>query len=180
MRGKQVSIDVSQLKLTFGLNSETISPLFYERTCTATDYDTLIYGWKNFINYDPSDEKESLLEYEPNSVADVISLVGLLHSTGAWDEVAEMMVYGMGYSYSDLICFRDDVFAYLDDHDFLETDCWCAMESVRKGQGLPFFTEKLVAARDKWVLARLQQVQYLFPKAHLIENLIFRFKAYNE
>lgn len=137
----------------------------------------MVYGWRNYISYEPSDENDYFINHEPCSVADFIGLIGLLHSVGAWDEITEMMVTEMGYSYSDLICFRDDVFSYLTEHDFLEKESWKGMESVRKGRGLPFFNQEMVAARDKWVLARLEQVHYLFPKADVVENLMFRLKA---
>lgn len=32
-------------------------------------------------------------------------------------------------------------------------------------------------ARDKWVLARLEQIQYLFSKAHTLEYIFFCLKA---
>lgn len=176
-RGEQACIDVSQLSFEFGLNRNEISTSFFEKNCSADDYEILVYGWRNYISYEPSDENDYFINHEPCSVADFIGLIGLLHSVGAWDEITEMMVTEMGYSYSDLICFRDDVFSYLTEHDFLEKESWKGMESVRKGRGLPFFNQEMVAARDKWVLARLEQVHYLFPKADVVENLMFRLKA---
>lgn len=170
-------IDVSNLALRFVLNQEEISPLFYEKNASAWDYETIVENWIHYVNYDSSDENERMVEYNPNTVADVIALMGLLHSAGAWDEVTKMMVSEMCYSYSDLICFRDDVFAYLLDHDFLEMDAWRGMESARKGKHLPFFNEEMLAARDRWVFSRLGLIKYLFPKAHAVENLIFRLRA---
>lgn len=170
-------IDVSNLCLMFVLNQEKISPHFYERSTSAWDFEAIIENWTYYINYDPTDENELAIEYEPNTVADVIALMGLLNSAGAWDEATYIMVSEMCYSYSDLICFRDDVFSYLLDHDFLEIDAWRGMESTRKGRHLPFFNEEMLAARDKWVVARLGLIKYLFPKAHAVEYLIFKSRA---
>lgn len=173
-------IDVSNLTLTFVLNQEEISPLFYERNVSAYDCEAIVENWKEYVNLHTNDKSDLEICHEPDTVADVIALTGLLNSGGAWDDVTKIMVREMGYSYSDLICFRDDVFTYLLEHDFLKTDAWRGMESVRKGRNLPFFTDSLLTSRDKWVFSRIQQIKYLFPKAHSVENLIFRLKSFKD
>ena len=109
--------------------------------------------------------------------ADTVYLFGLQNSDGTWDDESQSLVSNFGYSPSDLIAFRDDVFKYMLDHDYAEKDAWRASEKVRKGMGLPFFREEMTVARDKWVLHRLNSVRYLDSKAHALEYIFFTIKC---
>lgn len=63
------------------------------------------------------------------------------------------------------------------DHDFIDKDAWEAAQSVKKGKGLPFFQEEMFVSRDRWVLSRIDAIQYLFPKAHAVEWIFFMLKT---
>lgn len=112
-----------------------------------------------------------------HTFAGVIAKYGLIHSTGGWDRDTRFMVDRLGYSLPDMIAHRDDVFFYLLSHGLSEIDAWKWMESVRQGHGLPVATGKMSLARDKWVIDRCNKLQYLFPKAHAQEDILFRLRA---
>lgn len=167
-------LKISNLSLMFILDANTISSTFYSRNLTALNQDYIMRHWKLLIGCLPGNDVGA---YEPHDVADVIAMFGLIHSTGVWDEVTTLMIDQLGYSLSDMIAFQDDVYQYLIDHDVIEKDAWRAMRKVRAGQGLPFVVHGMMQARDKWVLARCEQIKYLFPKAHAIEYILFKLKS---
>lgn len=113
----------------------------------------------------------------PETFADLVYLNGLFHSTGTWDEECEFMIDRLCYPPSDMIAFTDDVYQYMLDHDFIDKDAWEAAQSVKKGKGLPFFQEEMFVSRDRWVLSRIDAIQYLFPKAHAVEWIFFMLKT---
>ena len=49
--------------------------------------------------------------------------------------------YGLSYSLSDKIGYREEIYFYLLDHGFLPKDAWRATESIRIGKGLPTITD---------------------------------------
>lgn len=172
--GKRRCIKISNLSLMFHLENEEISHTFYDHEYTSADREYMLLEWNLLVN----DEADFEIDLpEPDSVADLVSLFGLTHSTGAWDEVTAYMIDKMGYSPADMIAHRDDVYKYLIDHGFLEKDAWRGMNRVRKGLDFPVITGEMLQARDKWVLARCEKIEYLFPKAHAIEYMLFMLKS---
>lgn len=109
----------------------------------------------------------------PGTVADMIAAAGMMQSEGVWDETAKHMLNYMGYQFSELIVFREDVYCYLLDHGFLEKDAWKGMEQVGAGKGLPVITEAMAASKDKWVLKRFESIKKLVYKADVIEKLFY-------
>jgi len=172
--GKRRCIKLSHLSLMFHLESEEISHTFYDHEYTSADREYMLCQWNLLVN-DEVDFSNDIPE--PDSVADLISLFGLSHSTGAWDETTAYMIDEMGYSPADMIAYRDDVYRYLLDHGFLEKDAWRGMNRVRKGLDFPVITDEMLKTRDKWVLSRCEKIEYLFPKAHTIEYLFFMLKS---
>lgn len=166
-------LKISNLSLMFILDTNTSASTFYNRKFAVPDQDCIMRHWKLLIGCSSGNDVGA---YKPHDVADVIAMFGLIHSTGVWDEVTALMIDQLGYSLSDMIAFQDDVYQYLIDHDVIEKDAWRAMRKVRVGQGLPFVVHGMMQARDKWVLARCEQVKYLFPKAHAVEYILFKLK----
>ena len=172
--GKRSCIKLSHLSLMFHLESKEISNTFYDHVYTSADREYMLLEWNLLVN-DETDFTNDLPE--PCSIADLISLFGLSSSTGAWDEVTAYMIDEMGYSPSDMIAHRDDVYSYLLDHGFLEKDAWCGMNHIRRGLDFPVITAEMQQARDKWVLARCEKIEYLFPKSHAVEYMFFTLKS---
>ena len=167
-------VKFSSLSLMFVLDEKEISPEFHSRHFTASDMPLIISNWEPLVQYTESAESEFP---EPDSFSDILALSGLLHSTGAWDDDCGFMLERLGYSLSDMIAFRDDVYSYLLAHGFPEKDAWRGMNRARKGLELPLVTDEMLAARDKWVLNRLERIRYLFPKAHAVEYIFFKLKS---
>jgi len=172
--GMRQCIKISKLSLMFHLERNEISHTFYNHEYTATDREYMLLEWNLLVN-DETNFTNDLPE--PCSIADLISLFGLSSSTGAWDEVTAYMIDEMGYSPSDMIAHRDDVYNYLLDHGFLEKDAWRGMDCVRKGLNFPVVTNEMRQARDKWVLSRCEKIEYLFPKSHAVEYMFFTLKS---
>lgn len=167
-------LKLSNISLMFVLNSNEISPSFYDKEYTAKDWVYMMENWQPLVQY----EEDCQLDIPtPSYFCDLVAMSGLLHATGAWDEETEFMVFQLGYSLSDMIAFRDDVFFYLMDHDFIEKDAWRGMNRVRKGLELPVITDEMVRARDLWVLGRCHHIKYLFPKAHAVEYIFFKLRS---
>ena len=190
--GKIDCIKLSQLSFMFVLDTNDISPAFYEKEFTSEDWMYITERWRELIQYEDEGESERERESEresererererelptPTYFCDIVALSGLLHSAGAWDDDTEYMVFALGYSPSNMIAFRDDVYSYFLDHGFIEKDAWHGMNHVRKGLDLPVITNEMVNARDMWVLGRCHTIKYLFPKAHAVEHILFKLKA---
>lgn len=172
--GKVDCLRFSNISLMFILDSEKISPSFYDKDYTASDWVYTMENWQDLVQYGESSE---LNIPTPSYFCDLVAMAGLLHSTGAWDEDTELMVFQLGYSLSDMISFRDDVYYYLLDHGFIAKDAWRGMNRVRKELGLPVITDEMIRARDKWVLGRCHLIKYLSPKAHAVEYIFFKLKS---
>ena len=114
---------------------------------------------------------------KPKTASDVLCLLGLLRSAGAWDEDAKKQITENGLSISDLIVFREDIFFYLRQHGFLDKDSWRGMEHVRKGLGLHIITDEMKCAEDSWKLERISRISFLPGKADIMEQLLYEIKG---
>lgn len=162
----------SNMYFTFLLDTEKITQSLYDRELTFEDRDRMLSMWRIFTNEDINDFPE------PKNIADLISLFGLSCSIGVWDDVSKFMVNKMGYSLSDMIAFREDVYFYLLEHGFPEEDALYGMNRVRKGMGgLRVITDEMTKARDKWVIERCHNVKYLTCKAFAVEYIFSTLKS---
>ena len=163
-------------ELTFvaSVDEKEISLAYHANIVDPHHNDEAFENWEALVGA-PIDLLETMTA--PEAFSDIIAISGLMRSSLAWDEDAEYMVSHLGYLYSDLICHRDDVYYYLLSHGFTEKDAWRGAEAARKNKKLPVITDEMRNARDKWVLARLEQIQYLFSKAHTLEYIFFCLKA---
>lgn len=164
------------LCFSFTQDCTMVHKAFYNKQVHAGATELALRSWQTIADYKKSYEDEFMCP--PDSFADLISLFGILHSRGTWDDAAVSMTSLLGYSLSDMIAHRDDLYQYLLSHGFLEKDAWKGMNWVRKGQGLPVVTDEMKISRDKWVLDRCERIRYLFPKAHSVENIMFQLKAF--
>lgn len=121
-------------------------------------------------------------DIENPSFSDLLAILGILHSAGAWKENAELL-YDKGIPLGELISCREDVYAYL--YDKLNGKC-CdnpsglvaeIKENVCKGKytrdRMPAEIEQLLLNSDvpKWYVESMKKIMYLFPKTHLIVTL---------
>ena len=170
------SIRFSRCNITCILDPNKISPYFYDimRPDASSTYNAVTM----MSAVDHEAKKTARLQSNPmHPFADLVGRFGLTHSTGVWDEEACFMVEMFGYSISDLIAHREDIFFYLLSHGFSEEDAWYGMDCVRRGKGLPIVTDEMALARDKWVVDRCDKIAYLFPKAHALEYIFYCLRA---
>lgn len=162
--------------ITFDLMSKETSGVhnFFANSVDVSYTATALKNWK-YLVHGTADELENITP--PETFADLIYLYGLFVSTGTWDEECEFMMERLCYPPSEMIAFVDDVFQYMLDHGFIKKDALQAAQRVKNGENLPFFRTEMVASRDRWVLPRLETIQYLFPKAHAIEHILFMLKT---
>ena len=57
---------------------------------------------------------------------------------------------------------------------FGETKAWAETRNVMNGYGLSSIREEMISASDSWKLGRCQRIRYLFPKATLVEYMLFK------
>lgn len=165
-------MEFSNLWINCILDPGEISPDFYD---IAPDADCIPSAAKLLRSLlDAIDGlDDALRSCSANSFADIVAKYGLASSIGVWDEDAGLMVERLGFALSNLIAYRDDVFSYLLSHGFSEEDAWHGMERVRRGIGLPVVTDEMSLARDKWIIDRCKKARYLFPRAHMIEYILY-------
>lgn len=167
-----------QLMVHCLLEENQTGSVFYDIKPDADHAPDIVKNHELFFQYDASTEEEERLHNWPvNTFGDLVAKWGLIASDGAWDETARQMVEEDGYSLSHLIAFREDVFTYLLSHGFSARDAWRGMEQVRDGQSLPFVTEEMKSAPDKWMLERCKKIRCLSPKANMVEYLLFCMRA---
>lgn len=161
-------LDVSSIKLIYSEDMNDIYENFYDQI--PFDRGLMLSNYKLMLS-DVSDHHFQ----KPDNIADLISLFGLSHGDGVWDSVTKTMYDEMGYRYSDLVAFCDDVYTYLSTHWFDDASSWEGMDSVRRGKGLPqsYIVPDLTMGTDKWVLSRCNRIKCLFSKAHAVEYMLF-------
>lgn len=169
---KDDHIKIRNLTLRFDLDLDS-NEVFYQPLTSGKVLTYALKHWKSLADYRPEDSEMPT----PVSFADVVSVAGIFHSEGAWDDVSQYMVEEAGRPLSDMISFRDDVFYYLLAHGFTEKDAWRGMNRVRKGQGLPTITDEMMEAKDKWKMARCERIEYLPAKSQILETLLFKIRS---
>lgn len=172
------TITLSDVYMEFSLNIDSVSPDFYNRKVSAGDKKYILDNWIEELNMRENEVYESIPEILfPKSIADIISLLGLLHSHGVWDNVITVLTDNTNYSISDILSVREDVFFYLINHGFIEKDAFHGMSRVRKGTGLPVVTEEMRNAADKWAIDFCMHTKFLWCRADIVEYLIFWVKG---
>lgn len=111
--------------------------------------------------------------------SDLLSIYGLMHSTGAWEGNAEFL-YDKGIPLGEMISCREDVYAYV--YGKLNGKCcdnpsgqvFEIKEAVRKGKysnnRMPAEIQSLLleCGVPEWYVESMKKILYLFPKTHLI------------
>ena len=161
---KQVGI--GRVHCTFLLESERIG-----RNGAIVRDKKILQEWRSLIADEVVEDTNLPI---PHTFSDLLAILGMLHGSGTLDESVMYMVETMGYSPSDMIVFRDDVYRYLRSHAWSEEDAWKGMERVRKGKELQNVTQEMKVAPDKWILDRCERAMYLPAKADIVERLFFR------
>lgn len=112
----------------------------------------------------------------PKSIADLLAGFGIDHATGVWDSSCREML-AEDYTLSDIITLRDDVYRLLTKYGMDKEEAWRVMERVRKGKRLQGANLPEMPERDMRVLDQCWHIDYLYPKAHAVEHILFRLRA---
>lgn len=128
--------------------------------------------------------REMVAILKPESFNDLVKILGLVHSTGAWLDYGKELVTGKGLSLRDLIADRDDVFDYLISMGIERAEAFAISDAVRKGmiarKRNPKWDEwkqdMIRAGVPDWYLSLCQHINYLFPRAHSISYLIMNMR----
>lgn len=166
-------IYLSKIDIEFHTDMDDIPESFYNDKGART---------KDFLSTAVVDRIMNETEFDcslPRSVADLIYIMGLSKHNGSWDSEVEKKLRDIDFSFSDMIAFRDDVFRFFTEHHFPEKDARRYSEWIRKGKKLPkdCDTSHLTSDFDKFILRRFEKIKYLFPKAHVVEYMLFLIKV---
>lgn len=112
----------------------------------------------------------------PKSIADLLAGFGIDHATGVWDSSCREML-AEDYTLSDIITLRDDIYHLLVKNGMDKEEAWRAMEQVRKGKGLPMMRLHGITERDMRVLDQCRHIDYLYPKAHAVEHILYALRS---
>lgn len=110
-------------------------------------------------------------DVSPRSFADLVRMESLMHSSGAWNDNQESLVYEQGARLPDLITCREDVYEYCRFQLGLnQKDSFAVAERVRKGRGIPDELEEIVPADNRDKLKQFKavcdKISYLWPRVH--------------
>ena len=164
-------LKIHNIDVVFDLPAAFEYPSGHELIGCAGEKDIILKSWKTMLEV-PEKMLVGVPEgCHPQSVAELITLSGLLHSAYRDDEFSIKV-----FQLNNKIAFRDDIFLYLIRLGFIEKDAWRIMNALRKGQGLKFLTSMLKAEAEKWFIDWCGQVQYLPIKAETIEKMLFKLR----
>lgn len=119
-------------------------------------------------------EPQRSIRFTCKTFSDILALKGLSLSEGVWDKEAQAMLASGKYMPSDLIALREDVHYYLRENGFSENEAWIGTKNIMAGYGLRGIKEEMLMAGDGWKLERFPKIRYLFPKATLVEYMLFK------
>ncbi|MBU4689495.1 PolC-type DNA polymerase III [Mycoplasma zalophidermidis] len=118
--------------------------------------------------------RQMLLQAQPKSFADLVSISGLSHGTNVWIGNNQDLIMKEGFRLPDIFCCRDDILAKLVAEGVPNRYAFNIMEKVRKGKGLT--PEEQAELRKynvpEWQIDSMLKIAYMFPKAHAVAYVL--------
>lgn len=111
---------------------------------------------------------------KPGNLEEYVKCYGFKHSTGAWENNAEVLLKEGIVSFDELIANREDVYEYLLDLGVDKPMAFTIAEYVRMGkvkkQGWKeeMYTVMKSKGTPEWFIKSCEKVDYLFTRAHAI------------
>ncbi len=111
---------------------------------------------------------------KPGNLEEYVKCYGFKHSTGAWENNAEVLLKEGIVSFDELIANREDVYEYLLDLGVDKPMAFTIAEYVRMGkvkkQGWKEEMYTVMKSKDipEWFIKSCEKVDYLFTRAHAI------------
>lgn len=116
-----------------------------------------------------------ILDVRPQTFYDLVKVVGLKQSDGAWYNNGKDLIKESKINLSDVISTREDVYEYLCSCGIEEDIAFYIAEECRKGKistGKSIMYNKyepvLAEKVPQWYINSLEKIRYLFPKAFCI------------
>ena len=114
-----------------------------------------------------------LVDTNPKTFNELISISGLSHGTDVWLNNAQDLINQGIVTLNDAICCRDDIMIYLIKKGLPPNTAFKIMETVRKGKALkdPEKWAEFKAVMKEhdvpdWYIKSCETIKYMFPKAH--------------
>ena len=153
----------------FELDRDEISPEFHSINIGANCKADLI----QMVSQDEYYHRNSY----PKDVGELLSQLGFRKTVWKEDETACDILRRNKISWRNIPAWREDVFFYLKEHDFIDKEAFRGMISVRKGKGLPVVTEDMLSAEDHWKAEFFNQIEWMPSKAVLLQRFFFKLKS---
>ena len=138
--------------------------------------DLIINGDTDGIPEFEDDDAKKIIGGIHRKFDDLIRAVGICHGSGTWEDNGKDL-YEKGTKFSDLIACRDDVIQTLVKYGvdrgkaFLISDkCWRKLTDEQ-------YNELLESGVPEWFLTSFNEIEYLFPRAHIAEYVRVSFIA---
>lgn len=130
------------------------------------------------FKYETARKITSILK--PTCIEELAKVCALLHGTDVWYENGEKLVSERKLGIRDIVGSRDDVFDYIVSLGVDRETAYNISEAVRKGivargrnakwQG--WKKQLIEAGASDWYVWSLEQIKYLFPRAHTTSYMI--------
>ena len=134
----------------------------------------------SFLEFDDSNSREmNIIRYiKPGSFSEYLSVQGLAHGTGVWDETASLPVETLktGNTGHKLSVFREDIYECLLSHGYEKKEAFRVADMIGRGRGNRLSAEDISFMRRKGLddtyISFVKEIDYLFPRAHAAEYAI--------
>ena len=123
---------------------------------------------------------EIIEQCKPKNLEEYVKCYGFKHSTGAWEDNAELLYKDSDVPFCELIANREDVYEYLLDHGVDKTMAFSIAQYVRMGKAKrrgwkdDMFAVMKIDSIPDWFIESCEKVDYLFTRAHAMSF----FKSY--
>ncbi len=127
--------------------------------------------WKYIKNND--DSICGFKKLKVRSYEELITVLGMAHSTDVWSGMPKKMVLDGEIPLSRMIGTRDDLFSYFISQGIENEKAYTIMNQVRRGKGLSEDDEEMLrkSGAEEWVIALCKQAKYIFPRAHIAQMI---------
>lgn len=177
---KETGVDPSQISLD---DSEVMKMFIPDKNGNL--------GCAGLPEFDTEISLDFLRLAKPQNIEELATLLGYLHGTGTLDQVEALIISGTA-TVSEIPGCREDIFNYLVKKGFDEKEAYNIAEMVRKGRvknGLASTNNKrwAISTKEKWsefknkcgkagipdwYVKYLENIGYMFPKAHTLAYII--------
>lgn len=125
--------------------------------------------------FSDEDILDIILNVRPKCFSDLVKIVGLNVSTGAWEKNGKDLLKENDISLSDIISSREDIYDYLYSSGIDEKIAFYIAEECRKGKLLAGksdwfkkYETMLMESVPTWYIESMKKINYLLPKAFCI------------